>query len=66
MYLALAVGPGETPLARLAGDEPLVHAKDVVLIGRRDIAEPWYGHAAQAASPILDIPGAALSERGVG
>jgi arginase len=64
MCLALAVGRGETPLARLAGDKPLVHGKDVVLIGRRDAAEPWYGHAALAASPILDIPGAALSDRG--
>ena len=65
MCLALAVGRGETPLARLTGDAPLVHGKDVVLIGRRDAAEPWYGHAALAASPILDIPGAALSDRGV-
>jgi arginase len=65
MCLALAVGRGDTPLARLAGDRPLVHGKDVVLIGRRDAAEPWYGHAALAASPILDIPGAALSDRGV-
>jgi arginase len=51
-------------LARLSGDEPLVQGKDVVLIGRRDAAEPWYGHAALATSPILDIPGAALSDRG--
>jgi len=65
MCLALAVGRGETPLARLSGDEALVHGRDVVLIGRRDAAEPWYGHAALAASRILDIPGAALSERGV-
>src|SRR5229473_3747972 len=65
MCLALAVGRGETPLARLSGDEALVQDKDVVLIGRRDAAEPWYGHAALAASPILDIPGAALGERGV-
>jgi arginase len=65
MCLALAVGRGESPLARLAGDAPLVHGKDVILIGRRDAAEPWYGHAALAASPILDIPGAALSDRGV-
>jgi arginase len=65
MGLALAVGRGETPLVRLSGDEPLVRCKDVVLIGRRDAAEPWYGHAALAASPILDIPGAALSDRGV-
>src|SRR5436190_19912458 len=65
MCLALAVGRGDTPLARLTGDAPLVRAKDVVLIGRRDAAEPWYGHAALAASPILDIPGTARSERGV-
>jgi len=64
MCLALAVGRGETPLARLTGDEPLVDGKDVVLIGRRDAAEPWYGHAALAASPILDIPGATLNDRG--
>jgi arginase len=65
MCLALADGRGETPLARLTGDAPLVNGRDVVLIGRRDAAEPWYGHAALAASPILDIPGAALSDRGV-
>ena len=65
MCLALAVGRGHTPLARLSGGEPLVHGTDVVLIGRRDAAEPWYGHAALAATAILDIPGAALSERGV-
>jgi arginase len=65
MCLALAVGRGETPLARLAGDGPLVQAKDVVLIGRRDAAQPWYGHAALAASPIFDIPGAALTDRGM-
>jgi len=65
MCLALAVGRGDTPLARLAGNEPLVQSRNVVLIGRRDAAEPWYGHAALAASPILDISGAALRERGV-
>jgi arginase len=64
MCLALAVGRGETPLARLAGDAPLVDGNNVVLIGRRDAAEPWYGHAGLAASPILDIPGAALRDRG--
>jgi arginase len=64
MCLALAVGRGETPLAGLAGDGPLVRGRDVVLIGRRDAAQSWYGHAALAASPILDIPGAALRDRG--
>jgi hypothetical protein len=28
-------------LARLASGEPLVHGKDVVLIGRRDAAQTW-------------------------
>jgi arginase len=64
MCLALAVGRGETPLTCLMGDAPLVHGKNVVLIGRRDAAEPWYGHAALAASPILDIPGSVLADRG--
>jgi arginase len=65
MCLALAVGRGETPLARLDGDTPLVRGEHVVVIGRRDAAEPWYGHAALAASPILDITDAALTDRGV-
>ena len=64
MCLALAVGRGETPLARLAGAEPLTRPENVVLIGRRDHAEPWYGHDALRASPVLDLPGAVVRERG--
>ncbi len=64
MCLGLAVGRGDTPLARLAGAEPLVDGRDVALVGRRDAADPWYGHAALAASEVLDIPDAALVERG--
>lgn len=64
MCLALATGRGESPLARLAGDEPLASPADVVLIGRRDHAEPWYGHAALEASAILDLPHATVRERG--
>ena len=56
MGLGLAAGRGETPLARLAGRAPLVKGEHIALIGRRDAAEPWYGHAALAASPILDLP----------
>jgi arginase len=56
MCLAMAVGRGESPLARLAGAVPLVRDADVVLIGRRDRGEP-YGNAALAASRILDLPG---------
>ncbi len=64
MCLALAVGRGDTPLARLDGEQPLVHATNTVLIGRRDHAEPWYGHEALRASAILDLPHAAVHERG--
>jgi arginase len=64
MCLALAAGRGDTPLARLAGSEPLTRPENIVLIGRRDHAEPWYGHDALKASPILDLSGAAVRERG--
>ena len=64
MCLGLAVGRGATPLARLGGDEPLVSDAAVALIGRRDAAEPWYGHAALAASRILDLPDATVFTRG--
>src|SRR5687767_14401121 len=43
MCLALAVGRGETPLARLHADSSLVRAEDVVVVGRRDDGDdPWY------------------------
>jgi arginase len=64
MCLGLAVGRGDTPLARLAGEEPLVRPAGVALLGRRDHDEPWYGHAALAASEVLDLPHAAVRERG--
>jgi arginase len=64
MCLALAVGHGDTPLARLAGSKPLVHAEDVALIGRRDASEPSYGHAALGVSGILDLPDAAFAPGG--
>jgi arginase len=64
MCLGLAVGRGDTPLARLAGDTALVNDADVTLIGRRDAAEPWYGHAALAASQILDLPDSVFVSRG--
>jgi arginase len=65
MCLGLAVGRGETPLARLGGDGPLVNDAHVALLGRRDGAEPWYGHAALAASRILDLPDAMLVSCGL-
>ncbi len=58
MCLALAVGRGDSPLARLAGPAPLVRAQDVVLIGRRDAGQDFYGHAALGSSGILDLPAA--------
>lgn len=65
MCLGLAVGRGDTPLARLAGSNPLVESRDVALLGRRDAADPWYGHEALAASEILDLPDEALRARGL-
>jgi arginase len=60
MSLGLATGRGDTPLARLAGRSSLVDGRHVALMGRRDRADARYGHAALAASPILDLPSAAL------
>ena len=60
MCLGLAVGRGDTPLARLGGVAPLVEPEAVVLLGRRDTDQPGYGQAAMAAFPILDLPQAAL------
>jgi arginase len=64
MCLGLAVGRGDTPLARLASGGPLVAGDNVALIGRRDDGEPWYGHDALRASPILDLRGESIRERG--
>ena len=60
MSLSLATGRIHSPLARLAGRSPLVDAHRVALIGRRDMAKDWYGHAALAKSSILDLPGSQL------
>lgn len=63
MGLALAVGRGDTPLARVAGPVPLVRSGDVAIIGRRDQGQ-WYGHEALAVSGILDLPWAAIAPDG--
>jgi arginase len=52
MCLGLAVGRGDTPLARLGGDGPLIQPRDVALVGRRDEHEPWYGHDATVLDRI--------------
>jgi arginase len=66
MCLGLAVGrgSGETALARLGGAEPLVRGERVVLVGRRDEAEPWYGQEALAASGLLDLDHRAVRRLG--
>ena len=63
MCLALAVGRGDSELARLAGEGPLARPEVVALIGRRDEGEP-YGHGALSRSGVLDIPGKELMEAG--
>ncbi len=60
MALALATGRGNTALSRLAGPMPLVGDHHVALLGRRDDASDWHGHAAFAKSSILDVPSAQL------
>jgi arginase len=63
MSLGFAVGRGDTPLARLGGEAPLVEEAAVVLLGRRDAAESRCGQAALATSSILDLPEAAILAR---
>ena len=65
MCLALAVGRGNTLLARLDDEGPLVRGEDVVVIGRRDDwDEPWYGEDALRESPILDLTHATVRKEG--
>ena len=55
MTLALASGRGDSPLASLAGHNPLVHGRRVALLGRRNLAARS-DQVALEASPILDLP----------
>lgn len=65
MCLALAVGRGESPLARLAPDGPLVRGEDVVLVGRRDEADAMiYGEDKLGEMGILDLPAADVAQHG--
>jgi arginase len=54
MCLAMAVGRGDTPLARLSDDGPLVRPDRVALVGRRS-EESWYGHPELERSGILNL-----------
>jgi arginase len=66
MCAAMAIGRGESPLARLRADGPLVRARDLVMIGRRDDAYgDVYGIAALRASGCLDMPHTLVRERGI-
>jgi arginase len=66
MGLALAVGRGDSALARLAGPTPVVRAENVALIGRRDVGQPSYGHDALSVSGILDLPDSGFEPGGAG
>ena len=66
MCLALAVGRGDSTLARLDGEQPLVRPEDLVVIGRRDDADaPWYGQDVLRAGPMLDLTHATIRDRGI-
>jgi arginase len=65
MCLALAVGRGDSPLARLSPDGPLVRGEDVVLIGRRDDADARiYGEDVLGEMGVLDLTAADIMQRG--
>ena len=66
MCLALAVGRGDSTLARLDGEQPLARPDDLVLVGRRDDADtPWYGQDVLRAGPMLDLTHATIRDRGI-
>ena len=66
MCLALAVGRGESVLARLDGDAPLTRPEDVVLIGRRDDAHAsGYEEDTLRAAAMLDLTHARIRDRGI-
>src|SRR5687768_5132975 len=66
MCLALAVGRGDSTLARLDGEQPLARPDDLVIIGRRDDADaPCYGEDVLRAGPMLDLTHATIRDRGI-
>jgi hypothetical protein len=57
---------GDSTLARLDGEQPLMRREDLVVIGRRDDAEaPWYGQDVLRAGPMLDLTHATIRNRGI-
>ena len=66
MCLALAVGHGDSVLARLDGEAPLTRPEDVVLIGRRDSADAsGYDPDALRVGGMLDLTHATTRDRGI-
>lgn len=66
MDLALATGRGETPLARLKPDGPLVREEDVALLGRKDdVDDAAYGARGPSSTRILDLKWAEIARVGV-
>lgn len=61
MCLGLAVGRGDSPLARLRDGRPAIDARDVVLAGHRD-----YSRAAQRPADLgmIEIPGSHIGRDG--
>jgi arginase len=67
MCAAMAVGRGDSALARLGSGGPLVDESSAVMIGRRDDAYgDAYGIAALRASRILDLSNEYVRARGAG
>lgn len=63
MCLAMVAGRGDTALARMGGEQPLVCPRDIVLLGRRDHGEP-YGHAGLKELGVHDLPYARVQSMG--
>jgi arginase len=64
MCLAMTVGRGDTPLARLDPSGPLVRGEDVVIVGRRDNAAQIYGEPYLREFGVLDLNAAYFLEAG--
>jgi arginase len=64
MCLAMVVGRGDTPLARLNPGSPLSSGSEVVIVGRRDDAEQIYGEPFLAEFDVLNLNAAYFREHG--
>jgi len=66
MDLALAIGRGVTPLARLDPDGPLVREDDIALLARKDdIDDAYYGADGPSSTRILDIKWKEIARTGI-